>query len=89
MAGDSDVFSDFDALLRAADLTQSPWQAGSYIADLDMLRELLKLTLGTKQQSGRIAKAVDAWIAHELRRAGFAPDAVWRETIDLYRRAYA
>jgi hypothetical protein len=80
MVGDSDVFSEFDGLLRAADLSQSPWQAGSYIADLDMLRELLKLTLGTKQQSGRIAKAVDAWIAHELRRAGFAPDAVWPRT---------
>jgi hypothetical protein len=77
---DADVFSDFDPLLRSADLTQSPWQAGSYIADMDLLRALLKLTLGTKQQSGRTAKAFDAWIAHELRRAGFAPDAVWPRT---------
>src|SRR4051794_16818626 len=74
---DTDVFSDFDPLLRSADVVQSPWEAGSYIADLDMLRALLKLTLGTKQQSGRTAKAFDAWIAHELRRAGFAADAVW------------
>jgi hypothetical protein len=80
MPGDSDVFSDYDALLRDADLTQSPWQDGAYIADLDLLRELLRLTLGTKQQSGRMAKAVDAWIAHELRRAGFAGDAVWPRT---------
>jgi hypothetical protein len=80
MAGDSDAFSDFDGLLLAADLSQSPWQSGTYIADLDMLRELLKLTLGAKQQSGRIAKAFDAWIAHELRRAGFVPDAVWPRT---------
>jgi hypothetical protein len=80
MAGDSDVFSDYDALLRDGDLIQSPWQHGAYIADLDLLRELLRLTLGTKQQSGRMAKAVDAWIAHELRRAGFAADAVWPRT---------
>jgi hypothetical protein len=80
MVGDSDVFSDYDALLRDADLTESPWKSGAYIADLDLLRKLLRLTLGTKQQSGRMAKAVDAWIAHELRRAGFDADAVWPRT---------
>jgi hypothetical protein len=80
MAGDSDVFSDYDALLRSADLSKSPWENGAYIAELDLLRELLKLTLGTKQQSGRMAKAIDAWIAHEFRRAGFAADAVWPRT---------
>lgn len=80
MPGESDVFSDYDALLRAADLAKSPWENGAYIAELDLLRQLLKLTLGTKQQSGRMAKAVDAWIAHELRRAGFAADAVWPRT---------
>jgi hypothetical protein len=80
MTGDSDVFSDYDALLHAADLSRSPWETGAYIAELDLLRDLLRLTLGTKQQSGRMAKAVDAWIAHELRRAGFATDAVWPRT---------
>ena len=80
MPGDSDAFSDFDALLGAADLSGSPWQAGAYIPDLDMLRALLKLTLGTEQRSGRIAKAFDAWIANELRRAGFTPSAVWPRT---------
>jgi hypothetical protein len=80
MPGESDVFSDYDALLRGADLATSPWENGAYIAELDLLRQLLKLTLGTKQQSGRMAKAVDAWIAHELRRAGFATDAVWPRT---------
>lgn len=80
MAGDSDVFSDYDGLLRGADLSKSPWENGAYIAELDLLRELLKLTLGTKQQSGRMAKAIDAWIAHEFRRSGFAADAVWPRT---------
>ncbi|MFD5732521.1 hypothetical protein ACFWIY_06825 [Streptomyces sioyaensis] len=32
---------------------------------------------GATSQSGRLAKAVDAWIANELRRAGFSPDDVW------------
>lgn len=80
MASDSDVFSEFDPLLRSRDLSESPWQRSAYIADLDLLGELLALTLGTKQQSGRLAKALDAWIAHELRRAGFLADAVWPRT---------
>lgn len=72
-----DAFSDFDHLLQNADLSDSPWKDGAYIPDLDLLRELLKLTLGTEQRSGRTAKAFDAWIAQELRRAGFEPNAVW------------
>lgn len=80
MPGSTDAFSDFDGLIHAADLTKTPWQDGAYIADLDMLRSLLRLTLGSKQQSGRLAKAFDAWIAHELRRAGFAHNAVWPRT---------
>lgn len=80
MANEPDAFSDFDPLLRGRDLADSPWRAGTYVADLDLLRQLLALTLGTKQQSGRLAKAMDAWIAHELRRAGFEPDAVWPRT---------
>jgi hypothetical protein len=80
MPAESDVFSAFDPLLRGRDLSESPWQGGTYISDLDLLRDLLAKTLGTKQQSGRFAKALDAWIAHELRRAGFAADAVWPRT---------
>ncbi|MDA0163143.1 hypothetical protein OM076_22910 [Solirubrobacter ginsenosidimutans] len=67
-------------MLRSADLTESPWKQGSYIPELDLLRDLLKLTLGSAQRSGRIAKGLDAWIAHELRRAGFLHDAVWPRT---------
>jgi hypothetical protein len=46
---------------------------------MDLLRELLSLPIsaGATQQSGRPAKAFDAWVAHELRRAGFPSDAVW------------
>lgn len=48
---------------------------------MDLARKLLAVPISqgsaTKQQSGRVAKALDAWIAHELRRAGFPEDAVW------------
>lgn len=77
-----DVFALFDPLLNAADKTTSPWVRGRYVPELDLLRDLLSLPIGTgeKQESGRVAKAFDAWAAHELRRAGFPPDGVWPRT---------
>lgn len=75
----SDAFSQFDPLLWASDIDNSPWQHGHYVPDLDLLRELLSLPIaaGEKQASGRVAKAFDAWIAHELRRSGFPKNSVW------------
>ncbi len=75
-----DVFSDFDDVLAAADVDGTPWTGADYIPQVDILEELLRRTLGRPQQSGRIAKALDAWVAHEFRRAGFNPDAVWPRT---------
>lgn len=74
-----DVFALFDPLLSVAETTTSPWVGDRYVPDLDLLRELLSLPISTgeKQESGRVAKAFDAWVAHELRRAGFPSDAVW------------
>lgn len=73
-----DTLSELDPILAAADTTQSPWRGDSYEPDRDLLRQLLALPIqaGHTQQSGRIAKALDAWIAHELRRGGFPPEAV-------------
>jgi hypothetical protein len=76
----SDVFSGFDEILKVAGTDLSPWVDDRYVPSLDLLKQLLELTLGTKQQSGRTAKALDAWIAHELRRAGYPADAVWPRT---------
>jgi hypothetical protein len=78
-ASKPEAFSAFDRLLEAADTETSPWIQGRYIPQLDLLREMLSLPIsaGEKQESGRIPKALDAWIAHELRRAGFPTDAVW------------
>jgi hypothetical protein len=73
-------------LLAAAERTagQRPWTTGPggepvYVPDLDTLRELLTvpMTAQATTQSGRLAKAFDAWLAHELRRAGFSSDEVW------------
>jgi hypothetical protein len=82
-----DGFSQFDDLvaLGVDDLlalhgaSSSPWQSGSFAPSLDLLQRLLSIPIsqGDKQESGRTAKGFDAWIAHELRRAGFPEDGVW------------
>lgn len=77
-ASKGDAFAEFDPLVEAQGRA-SPWDAGVYVPDIDLFRNLLTLPIsqGDKQESGRPAKALDAWIAHELRRAGFDRDAVW------------
>jgi hypothetical protein len=77
-----DVFASFDGILNAADTATSPWMRQRYVPELDLLRSLLSVPISTgeRQESGRVAKAFDAWVAHELRRSGFAPDAVWPRT---------
>lgn len=79
---DEDAFSVYDELLRRLPTDESPWQGDSYTPQLDVLRDLLQIPIGAGQvqQSGRVAKAFDAWIAHELRRAGFNEHAVWPRT---------
>jgi hypothetical protein len=83
VADESDVLLELDPILAAEDLRISPWNAETraYEPNLDLLRQLLTVPVdqgyARKQQSGRVAKAVDAWIAHELRRAGFPAGAVW------------
>jgi hypothetical protein len=52
-----------------------------YVPDYAMLRELLAVPIeqghAESQQSGRVAKSIDAYVAHELRRAGFEPSTVF------------
>jgi hypothetical protein len=75
-----DSFAPFDGpLIERQAQNASPWSAGHYVPDVDLFRDLLTIPIsqGESQESGRPAKAFDAWIAHELRRAGFPPDAVW------------
>lgn len=83
MAGKDDSFSAFDDELAAA-ATDTPWVhapgAGPrYVPDYPLLQRLLSIPTagGSVVASGRFANGVDAWIAHELRRAGFETDEVW------------
>lgn len=77
-----DAFGLFDPILKASDTKSTPWRQARYVPELDLLRDLLTVPISTgeKQESGRVAKAFDAWVAHELRRAGFPPDGVWPRT---------
>lgn len=83
---DDDVLSHLDEILSGADTNVDPWITQTdgrraFRPDYDLGRQLLYVPISqgyaTKQQSGRVAKALDAWIAHELRRAGFPENAVW------------
>lgn len=79
----TDAFSDFDASL-GRDLLTDPWEHSPgepprYAPDYRLLGELLSIPIAAVQtsESGRFARAIDAWVAQELRRAGFGPDEVW------------
>ena len=52
-----------------------------YVPDYAILRSLLAVPIeqghAQSQQSGRVAKSLDAYVAHELRRAGFDPSTVF------------
>lgn len=78
-----DGFSAYDGLL-AATPWEDPWAHGAgdppvFRPDYPLLGQLLTIPVaaGHASESGRFAKAIDAWLAHELRRAGFGPDEVW------------
>lgn len=47
--------------------------------DFESLASLIAIPIeaGSESQTGRLAKAIDAWTANELRRAGFDADEVW------------
>jgi hypothetical protein len=77
------AWREFDHLVAEAS-TDSPWRTDalgerSFLPDYSLLANLLAVPvrLGSTTQSGMPAKAVDVWVAHELRRAGFLADEVW------------
>lgn len=82
MVSNTDSFSIYDELLTAA-LTD-PWththgEPPRYTPDYELLGRLLAVptAAGAVSESGLFANGIDAWIAQELRRAGFGPDEVW------------
>lgn len=56
----------------------------SFVPDFRVLRKLLgvPLFLDAPSTTGVPALALDVWLAYELRRAGFDPDAVWPRATD-------
>jgi len=72
------VWAEFDSILWAAG-SLNPWVAGEFVPDYALLSALLEVPMRSDAatQSGLRAKAVDVWIAAELRRAGFDADEVW------------
>ena len=79
--------SDLYALLEplvAQRPEMNPWVPISpggmqYLPDYTLLEAMLGVPVGegAGSQSGRLAKAADAWVSQELRRAGFGADEVW------------
>lgn len=82
-----DVFDTFEAAIVARDRNADPWHVTDdsrrYVPDYDLLQTLLAIPIaaGSGSESGRFANAIDAWVANELRRAGFPPDEVWPRVI--------
>lgn len=84
MARTGDVFDSFEGA-PASRVDSNPWEPGDdgsaprYVPDHSLLEELTGIPLGegSGSETGRLAKAIDAWVAHELRRCGFPPDEVW------------
>lgn len=78
----ADIFSLLEPIISDKPFV-NPWtridETPYYQADYGTLEELLAVPVceGSGSQSGRLAKAIDAWVAFELRRSGFAPDEVW------------
>lgn len=79
-----DVFDSFEEAIRSRPDT-NPWEVNdltggvTYVPDHGLLETLIGIPVseGRGSESGRLAKAIDAWVAHELRRSGFPPDEVW------------
>lgn len=87
---EADVLSELDLVLSKADTTTSPWEGSTshddkdarvYQPDLETLESLLAIPVeqgrAERQQSGRLARSLDAYVAHELRRAGFSESSVF------------
>lgn len=85
-----DVLAEVDHVLTAANPGVPPWRRPDdarddddreYVPDYATLKALLAVPIeqghAQSQQSGRVAKSLDAYIAYELRRAGFGEPEVF------------
>lgn len=76
----ADAFERLMDVMLGASSLRKPWlDATTYQPDYQLLERLLSVAVcqGAGQQSGRLARATDAWTAQELRCAGFGENEVW------------
>ena len=78
-----ELWDAFGEVLAARPST-SPWVHDAdgvrrFEPDFDALASLISIPIeaGSESQTGRLAKSIDAWMANQLRRAGFDDDEVW------------
>jgi hypothetical protein len=79
-----DTYADYDATLAGAPPLGNPWAPpATFTPDDALLASLLTIpvTSGVPITSGRFPKAIDVWVAHELRKAGFDSGAVWPRAV--------
>jgi len=84
LASRLDVFDAFESAIRARP-SVNPWSVDpttgdqTFHPDHHLLSQLVGIPIAAASgsESGRLAKAIDAWVAQELRRAGFGSDEVW------------
>lgn len=86
----SQAWTLFDRIVAGASPTgvySNPWVRTDnglvFNPDLETLKHLLGVPLYLKAatQTGVPALALDVWVAYEMRRAGFDPDAVWPRAV--------
>lgn len=82
MASGRDSFTPYDDLL--AEAAVDPWrhdkgEQPDYQPDFELLGRILSIPVAAEaaSESGSFARGIDAWIAQELRRAGFNQNEVW------------
>lgn len=78
-----ELFEAFDAVLEGRP-KRDAWSAADggvrdFLPDYEALATLIGIPIeaGSGSETGRLAKAIDVWVATELRRAGFDEDEVW------------
>lgn len=83
MSSMEELYDRFRRVLAGRPATH-PWQPGNdgmprFLVDSGSLEELIGIPIQAESgaETGRLAKAIDVWAAHELRRAGFDADEVW------------
>lgn len=79
-----ELYAAFLAVISKRRSSDTPWRidegpTARFAPDYDTLLDLVAIPIAEESgaETGRLAKSIDAWVASELRRAGFEHDEVW------------